>query len=582
MPRYLRNRSLVFTSSALIAIILLALIVGMSILNFKQSQKAYYEEIQQVGQALSSQLQLSHSEIQQSLQQLQASDRPTSQELNNLKQQLDAMVGTASIANAYMFPTDITERDGKQYLKELQANQALHDMEMVPGVEYEIPSIVQGAYAQLFQQGTALTEPYKDSAGTWVTYLHMIKDDNGRPLAIFGLDLDAAKVQQDQRNMLLYSLGIGFIIAAVLIGALIILARIVLQPLQKLASVSKLAADGDLTVNLTVKSKNEIGHTAQAFNHMISSLQQLIKGIQSTSANVTRSASDLQISAEKTTEASQEITESMLEVSSGAEMQQKATLECQTSINEMVIGIRRIAESTQVVAELASDTTSRASTGEVEIVTMVEQMQKIEVNMSGTVTVLHELQKLNTSIQGIMSFIREIAEQTNLLALNASIEAARAGDAGKGFAVVAQEIHKLAGRSKDSSDQIDLILKGILTHTEQAVLSIEESVDVAKKGAATSDVAASTFRQIVASIQKVSGQVYEVSAASEQMSASSDQIAASLSQLGSVASNSSANAGKARSSSEEQLALMEEVSSLSQELRNLALELNQVIQRFQV
>ncbi|MEW4371627.1 methyl-accepting chemotaxis protein [Paenibacillus kandeliae] len=567
MPKYFRNRSLVFTSSTLIAIILLALIVGMSLLNYKQSQTAYDEEIRQVGQAFSSQLQLSSSEMQQGLQQLQASDQPSSQQLTDLKRQLDAMVGTASVTNAYIFSTDITERDGKQILKELQANQALHDMQMLPGAEYEIPTDVQGAYTQVFQQGTALTEPYTDSAGTWVTYLNMIKDDSGRPLAIFGLDLEASTVKQEQMHMLLYSLGVGFLIAAILIGVLIILVRIVLKPLQKLAAVSKLAADGDLTVNLTVKSNNEIGHTAQAFNDMIGGLQQLIRGIQSTSTNVTRSAADLQISAEKTTEASQEITESMLEVSSGAEMQQQATHESQTSIEEMAIGIRRIAESTQVVAELASDATSRASKGEVEIVTMVEQMHKIEHNMSGTVTVLHELQQLNSSIQEIMSFIREIAEQTNLLALNASIEAARVGESGKGFAVVAQEIHKLAGRSKESSDQIDSILKGILTHTEQAVTSIEESVDVAKKGAEMSDMAASTFRQIVSSIQQVSGQVYDVSAASEQMSASSDQIAASLTQLGSVASRSSASANKARLSSEEQLALMEEVSSLSQVYR---------------
>ncbi|MCQ4086524.1 methyl-accepting chemotaxis protein [Saccharibacillus sp. JS10] len=582
MPKYLRNRSLIFNTSALMAIILLALIVTMSFLNYKQSQKDYYKQIEQVGIAMTGQLKLNVSTIEKSLEQLKQSDAPTSSELDLLKTQLDAMVGTASVANAYLFNTDIVEKDGNKVLKELQANQALHEYEMVPGVEYVIPENVQATYDQVFQNGSAMTGTYTDAAGTWVTYLALIKSDSGQPLAVFGLDLDAATVKKDQMSMLLSSIGIGLLIAAILITALIILARIVLKPLQNLASVSKLAADGDLTVNLAVKSNNEIGHTAQAFNHMIGSLQQLIQGIQSTSTNVTRSASDLQMSAEKTTEASQEITESMLEVSSGAEAQQQATTESQISINEMAVGIRRIAESTQVVAELASDATNRASKGEVEIVTMVEQMQKIEHNMSGTVTVLHELQQLNTSIQGIMSFIREIAEQTNLLALNASIEAARAGESGKGFAVVAQEIHKLAGRSKESSDQIDVILQGILGHTEQAVASIEESVDVAKKGAETSDVAAATFRQIVSAIQQVSGQVYEVSAASEQMSASSDQIAASLTQLGSVASNTSTNANKARSSSEEQLALMQEVSGLSQELKSLAVELNQVIQRFQV
>jgi methyl-accepting chemotaxis protein len=582
MLRYFRNRSLVVTSSVLIACILLILIVAMSYMNFRQSQQAYYEEINQVGKALSNQLQVNHGQVEQANQQLSASAKPSSPELTALKEQLDAMTGVASIANAYIFQSTMKEQDGKQILTGVQVNQALYDLDMVPGVKYEIPALVQNTYKLVLQQGTALTEPYTDSAGTWVTYLSTIKDDRGQAIAIFGLDLDAAKVKQDQLWMFLYNLGGGLLAAAVLIVLVVILLRMVLRPLQHLAVVSNQAAEGNLTVSLTAGNQNEIGQTAKAFNHMIGALQQLITGIQSTSSNVTRSASDLQLSAARTTEASQEITESMLQVSSGAELQRESTNECQVSINEMVTGIRRVAESSQVVAELAADTTDRASQGEADITSMVEQMQQIEHNMSGTVTVLHDLRKLNSNIAGIMSMIREIADQTNLLALNASIEAARAGDAGKGFAVVAQEIQKLSARSKDSSDQIDQILKGISHHTERAVDSIEESVEVAKKGAATSEVTAETFRQIVDAIQKVSGQVYEVSAASEQMSASSDQIATSLAQLGIAAADSSGNANKARASSEEQLALMQEVSSLSEELRSLAYELNQVIQRFQV
>jgi methyl-accepting chemotaxis protein len=582
MLRYFRNRSLVFTSSVLIAIILFVMIILMSVLNFKQSQQAYYEEINQVGKALSNQLQLNHKWVEQANQQLEASPKPTSPELTSLKEQLDAMTGVASIANAYIFKSDIIERDGKQILTGLQVNQALYEMDMVPGVEYEIPEVVQDTYDHVFQNGTAFTESYTDTAGTWVTYLSTIKDDTGKTIAIFGLDLDAAQVKQDQMWMFLYSLGSGFAIAVIMILVMVILARIVLRPLQKLADVSKQAAEGNLTFSLDVRNNNEIGQTANAFNLMLGGLQQLITGIQSTSASVTRSAADLQLSSERTTEASQEITESMLQVSSGAEQQRQSTNECQESIGEMVIGIKRIADSSQVVAELASDATDLASRGETDITTMVDQMQKIEHNMSGTVVVLHDLQQLNSSIGGIMSMIRDIADQTSLLALNASIEAARAGETGRGFAVVAQEIQKLSARSKESSDQIDQILQGILNHTEKAVTSIEESVDVAKRGAETSVVTAETFRQIVESIQKVSGQVYEVSAASEQMSASSDQIAASLEHLGTVATDSSGNANKARASSEEQLALMEEVSSLSHELRSLAYELNQVIQRFQV
>ncbi|WP_342553183.1 methyl-accepting chemotaxis protein [Paenibacillus sp. FSL R7-0652] len=582
MLHYFRNRSLVFTSSVLIAFILFALILTMSFINFKQSEQAYYEEINQVGKALSGQLQVNYHQVETAKKQLETSDQPSSPELTSLKEQLDAMTGAASIANAYIFKSDIIERDGKQILTGVQVNQALIDLGMVPGVEYEIPALVQDTYKLVLQQGTAFTEPYTDSAGTWVTYLSTIKDDRGQAAAIFGLDLDAAKVKQDRMWMFLYSLGGGLLAAAVLIVLLIILLRIVLRPLQNLAVVSNLAAEGNLTVSLTVRNNNEIGQSAKAFNHMLAALQQLITGIQSTSSNVTRSASDLQLSAERTTEASQEITESMLQVSSRAERQRQSTYECQESISEMVTGIRRIAESTQTAAALAADTTDRATTGEADITTMVDQMQRIEHNMTGTVTVLHELQQQNSNIGGIMSMIRDIADQTNLLALNASIEAARAGESGRGFAVVAQEIQKLSTRSKESSDQIDQILKGIFNYTERAVGSIEESVNAAKKGAETSEITAGAFRQIVGAIQKVSEQIYEVSAASEQMSASSDQIAAALSQLGTAASDSSDNANKARASSEEQLALMQEVSSLSHELRSLAHELNQVIQRFQV
>ncbi|WP_394171151.1 PAS domain S-box protein [Saccharospirillum alexandrii] len=62
-------------------------------------------------------------------------------------------------------------------------------------------------------------------------------------------------------------------------------------------------------------------------------------------------------------------------------------------------------------------------------------------------------------ISAIVSAINGISEQTNLLALNAAIEAARAGDVGRGFAVVADEVRSLAANSKQSSTEIDSLVK---------------------------------------------------------------------------------------------------------------------------
>jgi len=76
-------------------------------------------------------------------------------------------------------------------------------------------------------------------------------------------------------------------------------------------------------------------------------------------------------------------------------------------------------------------------------------------------------------IREISQAISDIADMTNLLSLNAAIESARAGEFGRGFAVVADEISKLAGRSIDSSKEIDQIINKTVASIEQAYTTVE-------------------------------------------------------------------------------------------------------------
>ncbi|MCQ6562925.1 methyl-accepting chemotaxis protein [Paenibacillus mendelii] len=582
IAKYFKTKSLLFTSSLVLSLIF-TVVLGSSVwLSYNQQRQAYLNEFEQYGQSLSAQIKANSASLTTAHDMIATKQGSGDAAFSILKMQLDAMAESTSIANSYVFMPDKIEKDGKTFLLNIQENQSLTDLGLLPGTEYELNSYFLEGYEEAMRDGWAVTDSYSDSMGDWISYLAPIRDKNGEIIALFGLDFDYGTVKKELSFMLWTNLGGGF--AFILISILIVvsLIRIAVRPLRKLAELSKLASQGDLTVSIPITNGNEIGQAAESFNMMIASLRDLTRSIRTTSAEVSESASNLQESAKQTAEATQEIAEAIQSVAAGSDTQLQSSKECQRAMIEMATGIQRIAESSSVVSDLAADTTTSASAGESVIASTVNQMQTIEHNLSSSVETIHELKELSGRIGEIMALIADVANQTNLLALNASIEAARAGEHGKGFAVVAQEIRKLAERSRESSEQIESILQGIGTRTTQAVSSLEQSMTEARTGTSVAHQAGDTFRTIVHAIRQVSEQVQEVSAASQQMSAGSEQIAASLEELERIASVSSQDSENVAASSEEQLAAMEEVASSSEQLRELANSLNRTIERFKV
>ena len=146
-------------------------------------------------------------------------------------------------------------------------------------------------------------------------------------------------------------------------------------------------------------------------------------------------------------EASQSVHDAVRAVThlaSNTEKQESSLENSVQSIDEMAIGIERIAENSQRASTLSAATMSSASEGNESVKLTLQQMVRIQETVSKTGKTIEELHNQSKEIDDIVTVITGIADQTNLLALNAAIEAARAGDAGKGFAVVADEVRKLA------------------------------------------------------------------------------------------------------------------------------------------
>jgi methyl-accepting chemotaxis protein len=107
----------------------------------------------------------------------------------------------------------------------------------------------------------------------------------------------------------------------------------------------------------------------------------------------------------------------------------------------------------------------------------LQRTQDTDVRLSTMLGVIGQMRGRSEKIEEISGTIRDIADQTNLLSLNAAIEAARAGEYGRGFAVVAAEINKLAGRSGESSAQIEQIIRETVDGIAQVSRIVEDMAE---------------------------------------------------------------------------------------------------------
>lgn len=377
------------------------------------------------------------------------------------------------------------------------------------------------------------------------------------------------------------------IISAILIIITVIVslkfANIISIPIGRVTRATKRMAEGDLTVEtIEVSTKDEIGALTSAFNQMANNLRNLVQSVSTSSEHVAASSQQLMASSDQTSRATEQITSSTQNVASGARLQEEHIDDNKRALEELSVGVNRVAEATHAVSELSDNAKQIAYEGQYEIDTVVTQMKQISTSTSQTAARIHSLNDRSSTIANIVGVITEISEQTNLLALNAAIEAARAGDHGKGFAVVADEVRHLAEQSKKSADDITAILSAIQQDTQQAVIAMNHGAADVEAGMAAVSQAGKGFSQINDAVKNISGQIMDVTAIAQQMSASANHIVDSMHQISILSQGASSNSENVAAASQEQLASMQEVTAAAETLSKRAETLLHEVQFFKI
>ncbi|HET7794392.1 MAG TPA: methyl-accepting chemotaxis protein [Rhizobacter sp.] len=334
------------------------------------------------------------------------------------------------------------------------------------------------------------------------------------------------KTGQERMHTVYLAGGVMGVIALLALLATWYLQGMVRGPLKQVLRVANAIGEGDLTVRVDSRRKDEMGEVLRSLARMGESLARMV--------------GEVRTGADSINTASSEIASGNQDLSGRTEQTASNLQQAASSMEQLTSAVQQSAASARQANQLAASAAEVASRGG----SVVSQV----------VTTMDEINASSKKISDIIGVIDGIAFQTNILALNAAVEAARAGEQGRGFAVVAAEVRNLAQRSAQAAREI----KGL----------IGASVDKVESGSRLVADAGATMQEIVGSVQRVTDIIGEITTAADEQSQGIVQVSGSVSQLDQM--------------TQQNAALVEESAAAAESLKEQAKRLTQVVSAFRL
>jgi methyl-accepting chemotaxis protein len=271
-----------------------------------------------------------------------------------------------------------------------------------------------------------------------------------------------------------------FTIIGLVMGLLLgyVISQYILKSVRNLLIATRTIGKGDLTKEVEISSKDEIGELAMSFNQMILSLREMIMQFRKSSDDIIEASKTLSTFVQDINFTAEEVAVISTQISKGAEKQSHLMDNTFAIMKRMADLIQVVAEKSQVAAESAQRAGETAKSERESLEKTREELEKVFSKIESSASLIRNFGEKIQKITKITDIITGIAEQTNLLSFNAAIEATRAGESGKGFSIVADEVRRLAEKAKGYAEDITSIIDAI----KKDNLIISSSLDAQTEG----------------------------------------------------------------------------------------------------
>lgn len=420
---------------------------------------------------------------------------------------------------------------------------------------------------------------YVTHEGTEYLFLYS-RLDSRNALIVAMIPQTTISAQADDIRNLTIAITVAASIIAGLLGTLIAnsYARAINGILKKL----NLVANGDLTVTVNTRRKDEFMALGNGINSMIGHMKHLLANIKNVTANLTDASTQVTATCETFVHTSQDIQASIGEIEVGTSRLDTDSAACLSQMDSLSGQIQTVSSNTTQIKELTATTSQSIQLG-IDSVEKLNESAKstydITQNVIASIEVLAEKSK---SIQDIVNVINSIAEETSLLSLNASIEAARAGEAGRGFTVVAEQIKKLASQSIAASDEIHHIIDEIVLNTESAVEAAKRSEDTVSVQEKAVEITANSFRDINEKVSLLVEALTTISSNMENMEQDRKSTLASVESISAISTETAAGTSNVTTTTNEQLSAIENLEQEASNMQKLSEQLTEIMKDFHI